>query len=799
MGVFPFLQDHGVLGLNARNLLYIGPFNPDRAIAFADSKLKTKAFLEARGIPVPRLLSAIRTRKEARAFDLSSLPDSCVLKPNYGYGGQGICVLVGRHDGTFFDVEGRPVTDRELVNHIEDILDARYALNHTSDIAFFEQRLRPAECLLPLHPHGLPDIRIIVFNLVPVMAMLRIPTVVSAGKANVHLGGIGIGIDLAKGVTTHAAQYNERLRVLPDGTDPAGRVIPAFEDLLLIASRVQQITNIGFLAVDLTLDADDGPLLLEVNARAGLMVQVANLAPLRSRLERVQGLRVTSPEKGVRLAQDLFGERVESRSSSLKPVLGTRETIEISSGKRTIRAVAVLRPDHDRTVFDPSLLEELRSLQAVEPLETGPESGLYRVKFLLGGRKLHTVISPHHIREPGVRVSIGRRDLTSFVLDPGKHVPAPVTSHTHDLVRVDRQLADVDRTLQVLGHLRPLNLAEERERARLDPDHNPVYRYHELRFDPDDLLDRLAYLRGDDSPLGQLLDHKRIEILQRLALLRSRADTEAFTAASSNLYGRPTPSLLREARTVIAGVRPVSGGEEPTLPAEEVQERLRRKLQEEGLYEWQVILTDNLIADCAIGRRALLIRRSARFSATRVASLIAHEVETHVMVAENGRRQPFAIFERGLAHALETQEGLAVVQQERVLPPQHEKRGWPALGVLAVSYALSHSFAETRAYIRRLGFSDQRALRTCEKVKRGLARTVEPGGFTRELVYLRGALAVRAFIAGGGDLRRLYVGRVSLEELPICAHVKELLPPLSLPLWLRERGEKEVENMKNEE
>jgi len=210
-------------------------------------------------------------------------------------------------------------------------------------------------------------------------------------------------------------------------------------------------------------------------------------------------------------------------------------------------------------------------------------------------------------------------------------------------------------------------------------------------------------------------------------------------------------------------------------------------------------LTDNLIADCAIGRRALLIRRSARFSATRVASLIAHEVETHVMVAENGRRQPFAIFERGLAHALETQEGLAVVQQERVLPPQHEKRGWPALGVLAVSYALSHSFAETRAYIRRLGFSDQRALRTCEKVKRGLARTVEPGGFTRELVYLRGALAVRAFIAGGGDLRRLYVGRVSLEELPICAHVKELLPPLSLPLWLRERGEKEVENMKNEE
>ncbi len=188
-----------MLGLNARNLLYIGPFNPERAIAFADSKLKTKAFLEARGIPVPRLLATIRTRRELRAFDFSTLPDSCVLKPNFGYGGEGIRVLVGRHEGVFFDVEGRAVTNRELAQHVEDILDAQYALAHTTDVAFFEQRLRPAEALLPLHPHGLPDIRIIVFNLVPVMAMLRIPTVVSQGRANVHLGGIGIGIDLARG------------------------------------------------------------------------------------------------------------------------------------------------------------------------------------------------------------------------------------------------------------------------------------------------------------------------------------------------------------------------------------------------------------------------------------------------------------------------------------------------------------------------------------------------------------------------------------------------------------------------
>ncbi len=444
--------------------------------------------------------------------------------------------------------------------------------------------------------------------------------------------------------------------------------------------------------------------------------------------------------------------------------------------------MAVLRPDHDRTVFDPGLIEELRSLGTLEPLETGPGGGLYRVKFLLGGRKLHTVVSPHSIREPGARISIGRRDLTSFVLDPGKQVPPVVVSHAHDLLRVDHQLAEIDRSLRFLRMLRPSNLASERERLRHDHGYSPVYRYPELCFDPDDLLDRLAYLHGDDSPVGRLLERKRIEILQKIALLRSRGDTEAFLAASSNLYGRPTPSLLREARLLIGGVRAASSGER-TIGAEEVQERLRQALQKEGLYEWQVILTGDIVADCAVGRRVLLLKRTAQFTESRLLSLIAHEVETHVMVAENGRRQPYEIFERGGAGALETQEGLAIVNQDRVLPAGHEKRGWSALAALAVHHALSHSFADTRAYIRRLGFSDDRALRTCEKVKRGLCSTVEAGAFTRELVYLRGATQVREFLSHGGDLRRLYVGRVALQDLSICERVEGLLPPLLLPSW----------------
>jgi alpha-L-glutamate ligase-like protein/uncharacterized protein (TIGR02421 family) len=784
---FRFLKTYGLLGINARNLLYIRPFNPGKAIAFADSKLKTKAFLEARGIPVPRLYAKIRSRRELRHFDFAKLPDSCVLKPNFGYGGEGIRVLLGRRDGEFYDDRGI-VTERDLIRHIEDILDAKYAISHTADVAYFEQRLIPHDTFTALKPQGMPDVRIVVFNLVPVMAMLRIPTRESFGKANVHLGGIGLGIDLAKGTTTYATQYNRILISLPDGADPKGHAIPRFQDLLLIASRVQQITNIGFLAVDLTLDKEDGPMLLEVNARSGLMVQVANLAPLRSRLERVQGLRVTTPEKGVRLAMDLFGgERVEEVRGEGKPVLGTRETVEIQGRRRTIRAVAVLRPDHDRTVFDPSLIEELRALGAVEPIEMTPEGGLFHVKMIVGGKRLQTVVSPHQIRERGARISLGRRDLTSFLLDPGRQVPPPPVGGAKDMLRVDHQLAEVDRKIRVLRALRPGNLDLEREKAMKDERYNPQLMYTPLDFDPDDLLDRLSYLRGDDSPLGILLEKKRTEIIQKISMLRSRGDAQAFVACSSNLYGRPTPALLSEARRQLHSWKGGAGRGLPLIPASRVQGRLEEVLREYGLHDWQVKLCPSLVADCAIGRNVLLLRQGAEFSEERVRSLIAHEIETHILTTVNGEKQPYDLLRVGCAGYLETQEGLAIVNQNRLLPADHEKRAWPALGVVALHYAFTHSFAETRSFIRHLGFDDRRALRTCFKVKRGLRHTSDAGAFTRELLYFRGMKLVQEFLAKGGEMRKLYVGKIHVPDIELVEKVEGLVPPAILPWFLQER------------
>jgi alpha-L-glutamate ligase-like protein/uncharacterized protein (TIGR02421 family) len=776
-------RNHGVLGINARNLNYFKPFNPSKAVAFADDKLKTKIFLETRGIPVPKLYAKIASRDELRTFDFDALPDTCALKPNFGYGGEGIFVLVGRERGGFRTASGKHISYEELFEHIEDILDGMYSLNHRRDTAFFEQLITVDDSFAALNPVGLPDIRIVVHNLVPVMGMIRLPTKNSDGKANLHMGGIGLGIDLAKGMTTFGVQHNKRIALLPNGKPVSGFKIAHWDAMLLIASRIQQMTNIGFLGVDLTIDKTLGPVLLEVNARAGLAVQTANLAALGKRMQRVAGLKVGSPEKGVRMAQDLFGEKIESKEkkkSDAKPVLATREGIEILGGKKSVTVPAMLRPDHDRTVFDPELLKELEEFDAVEKTQ----DGTYRVKFSLGGKKMSTIVHAVSLDEPGVRASIGRRDLAGFLVDPGKQSESIIGVKV-DLKRIDKQLADIDRKMQLLKHIRPENLADER--AKLDHDifYNPVFSYGELSFDANELLDRLRYLGADTSPLGQILEKKRQEIMRKIALLEARGQNDRFTQCSIAIFGKPEPHLLKQARDVLHHWKNTQSQsftkDRDMLSSEEVRELFLSVLAGYGLRHWNVRVTPNTISDCAVARGVLLLRRGASFSRERAMSLVAHEIETHVLTMENGNKQPYEIFSRGFAGYGDTQEGLAVFNQNRILSENNEKRFWSPMQVLAVHYGLTHSFAQLRAYVRRLGFDDICALRTAFKIKRGMNDTGMPGAFTKELVYFRGWKRICEFVEQGGELKELYIGKITIQDLGLVREIPGLINPVYLP------------------
>jgi len=325
------IQD--VLGMNARNLLYIRPYNPRKAIRLADDKLATKEMLTRAGIPVPKTYGVIREPKDLEGFKWGKLPKSFVLKPNHGLGGEGIIVFKRRFkNGNFLKVDGSKMSAREFKTHVNDILDGRYSLSGVPDIAFFEEKLAAHKLLTLYFPSGVPDVRVIVYNSVPVMAEMRLPTNASQGKANLHLGGVGVGIDVATGVTTTAVMRGRVIEETPDaGIKIAGFQIPKWDEVLKIAVEAQRASGIGYLGADVVIDQKKGPIILELNARAGLAIQIANLAPLRYRLDRIERLKVKSAEHGVQIAKNLFGGEIETEIEGIsgKRVIGTVEKVKL--------------------------------------------------------------------------------------------------------------------------------------------------------------------------------------------------------------------------------------------------------------------------------------------------------------------------------------------------------------------------------------------------------------------------------------------------------------------------------------
>ncbi|MFA5871781.1 MAG: sugar-transfer associated ATP-grasp domain-containing protein [Parcubacteria group bacterium] len=382
-----FSSSPKILGMNARNLKFIRPNNLHNAKRLADNKLLSKRVLRKADLPVPALIAKISNPEELDNFNWDALPTSFVLKPNRGFGGEGILVVYGKKkpardnspasdsggniENTWIKADGSLVTVEDLRTHIRNILDGSFSLSGVPDIAFFEERLKLLKLFKPYAYKGIPDIRIIVYNKVPVMAMLRLPTRQSDGKANLQQGAIGLGIDLASGVTTTAVfGKNKIIEYVPDTRlILSGIKIPYWKDILTLAVRAQMTSKLGFLGADIALDRDRGPVFLELNARPGLSIQVANLDGLLGRLERVEGLKIKTVEKGVTVGMNLFGGEIEDEIEELsgKKIIGTIEKIKLTDkDEKEIEVEAKIDTGAYSTSIDVALAKQLGFGETIE-------------------------------------------------------------------------------------------------------------------------------------------------------------------------------------------------------------------------------------------------------------------------------------------------------------------------------------------------------------------------------------------------------------------------------------------------
>lgn len=426
------MKASSILGLNARAQLFSYRYNRSKAKAVAASKLLMFKVMKKSDVPTPEIYAKFINPREISIYDWQGLPGSFVLKPSKGLGGRGIIVVKRRaRDGNGWITTTRErVTVEDLKLHTLDILEGAYNLQNAPGAAMVQEYVARHKAFRKYAYRGTPDIRVIVFNKVPLMAMLRLPTKDSRGRANLHQGAIGVGVDIATGITTYAVHYANFIKHKP-GTKRKlhGIKIPQWSKVLSVAIDASEASGLIFCGADIVLHPEKGPMVLELNYQPGFQIQLCNKAGLRKRLDRVEDLTVKDPEHGVKIARALFAAHFADRvkaSGGIRTISALEEIVIRGKNKVKKRVVAKIDTGAWRTSVSKKLAEELGLLDESNILWTKKvksslgeeERPIISLRFKMAGRKITTPASVAKRMSLKYPVIIGRKDLKGYLVDP---------------------------------------------------------------------------------------------------------------------------------------------------------------------------------------------------------------------------------------------------------------------------------------------------------------------------------------------------------------------------------------------
>ena len=312
--IFSKLKKSGILGMNRRVGEFILPYNPRHLYPLVDNKVLSHQKALEFDLPSPDLYFVVGSFGDLRHLKtwLKDL-DSFAVKPAHGAMGNGVLIV----EGVRWQEDGEPLIINSRQNemalsdfsyYLSGILSGLYSLNGQPDQIIFQEKLKIHPVFSDFLVSGIPDIRVICFRGFPAMAMLRLPTKMSRGRANLHQGGVGCGLNIKTGRVTFGVTQNRVIDHHPDSNRKLSELIlPHWDEILLLSARCFEAVGMGYLGVDVVLDPDKGPLLLEINARPGLAIQTANLEGLLPRLRVIQNASEgLSPQDRVAFSQKHF-------------------------------------------------------------------------------------------------------------------------------------------------------------------------------------------------------------------------------------------------------------------------------------------------------------------------------------------------------------------------------------------------------------------------------------------------------------------------------------------------------------
>ncbi len=709
--------DFGILWMNARNLSYIRKFNNKKAIRLADNKEKTKRFLHARWIPVPETYALIKTYDQLWSFNFRDIEaDQFIIKPVRWSRGRWIyrvgCLWtikqstimqfwpqtfdfsISKHSpyvDEYYKVGSSLVDDTTLRRYLLDILYWRNSLVWDKDQILIEELLVPWWGFEPFCEHGLADIRVIVFNLIPVAAMLRVPTPESDGKANLDRWALWMGIEVWSWKVywmyvwwkIHQGHFPDKYKSF------AHKTIPYWDEILLYSSKIQYFANLWYLALDWVI-TPDWPKLLEINARAWLKFQLAAQLPLKRRLEKIGDLKVVTPEKWVEIAQTLFSHHKTPPVASSKLLYLTQHgtLTSLYEAKEKVVTNVIVQVDinkrHSYVSVDLWPLV-LQTRKTIVKTEQWVELSHIKRKKLEKQYKHRIILWREAVAEYYVK-PINKIFTSLSFINPKKILQSEID----DIHILDQRVDKLAKQINISRILKPINFLEELDTfITRNGKYNPHFHYawptnKSLRLlteQSDMLLEKYFGTSWLQSKFAQLFKEKIREIQKKVELIRAykSQDFHRIIQANQALFWKLDNDLIQQAwacfiqhvdqdRTILW----------PVLKRERIFALIKTYMHERWLHDVKIIFDSNALWRMSIKRwRILTIRISevAWFREQELIATLAHEVDVHIRRYQSWIATWWHILKNWTAWYIVDEEWLAVYKSLQHLPDEYEKVG----------------------------------------------------------------------------------------------------------------------------
>ena len=807
------MLDFGILWMNARNLSYIRKLNDKKGIRLADNKEKTKRFLQARWIPVPTTYDIIKNHDQLRSYDFNKLPvKDFIIKPMRWSRWRGIyrvknLGLIQNSDPSLFSpssvlnpfekiftkqspyidnkykVSWSVIDDTTFRRYLLDILYAKSSLTWDKDQILIEELLVAWWWFERYCEHWLADVRVIVYNHIPVAAMLRVPTEESDGKANLDRWALWMWVEVWSGKIYWMYQLGKIHRDhFPAPFESfAHQTIPYWNEILSYSSKIQYFTKLWYLALDRVV-TEDGPKILEINARAWLKFQLATQLPIKRRLEKVWDLNIITPEKWVEISQTLFSHHKTQVVNSGKVLYLTQHwSISAFFEEEKISVNAIIEVDltKNRNYLSPDIWD------AVQEYKGTTLKVWDSIKFDDLERKKSAKPTKN-------RIVLWREAVEEYYVKPIHKIftrldfinPKNIQKNEIDEIHIlDQRIDKLSKILNTSRILKPVNFLEELDTfITRNWNYNPHFEYRrpsdkklqQVHDELSSLQEKYFGTSSLQSNFALLFKDKIEELFKKITLIRSykKQKTKKIVLANQSLFGNLDEQLVLQAQDKF--FKATTQDREllwPKLTRQQVYNLIKGYVDEKQIPNVKIKFDSNCLWRMSIKRwKNLTIRVSEDwwFREQELLATLAHEIDVHVRRHQAWFATWWRLLQSWTAWYISDEEWLAILASQEYLPDNFE-RIWMYQKYYLLSIAGEKTFSELVWIIRTMTNKTMIwAFKWVLRLKKWMSDTANRWWwlYMKDKIYLEWYTHVSEWLAQWWKREDLMIWKIKIDDLP---------------------------------